>query len=658
MGILLASAPHADTFGYSMPPPGLLRLGGWLRDAGIEVRLEDLAFRLAAGELPASDELGLASAELLVERMDKAMGPWALGLSTMGATLPIALVIARHVRRLCPGVPILLGGPGICGCDERVLHDYADIDAIVRGEGEVTVSELMQGRFDGAFDYKGVAGVTWRTASGEIVREPKREVLADLDDVASPAWELLPAISAYKEITGESDGLVPIDSGRGCAFDCSFCTIGRYWNRRSRVLSPGRLADEIHALGKLPGAKAAYLCHDIFGANRSSALAFCETMSERASQGGSIPWEVRARVDHLDSELIDAMSKAGCYRVLLGIESAAESVRVQANKPLSGALARDEILATIQNLCNAGITPIISLILGLPGEGDTELRDTLDFAAEASTAGAVQLSFHLVNPQPGCDLGERFAAGSEPLEGIAPDMALGAGLTQPEQELIQAAPELFSSWNLLTCLPGGEAHIRYLHGIAKTLPMALMRYPRTIAAIKRHLKIDTLGFAELLSESTCSLEGLARRLGDPLVDDLLLWELTRLRVAARGPVRIPFENRNDAPLRVLVDTIQVRFELGEIDAQLNSDAALPGPSEPPINYAIGTTIPGSAPAAPTAAEGAIQTLRISDDLAQLLDILRSGDIAPGGPLGDHPRSTIEQLANVAGGSLVSILPAP
>ena len=51
--VLLASAPHADTFGYSMPPPGLLRLGGTLRERGVEVVLEDLAYRLAAGDVPA-----------------------------------------------------------------------------------------------------------------------------------------------------------------------------------------------------------------------------------------------------------------------------------------------------------------------------------------------------------------------------------------------------------------------------------------------------------------------------------------------------------------------------------------------------------------------------------------------------------------------------
>ncbi|MDA1265251.1 MAG: hypothetical protein O2816_09265, partial [Planctomycetota bacterium] len=85
MRVLLASAPHADTFGYSMPPPGLLRLGGSLRRDGVEVALEDLAFRQASGALPEDDELAEAAAALLLARGDFEV----IGLSSMGATVPV-----------------------------------------------------------------------------------------------------------------------------------------------------------------------------------------------------------------------------------------------------------------------------------------------------------------------------------------------------------------------------------------------------------------------------------------------------------------------------------------------------------------------------------------------------------------------------------------
>ncbi|MFT4710182.1 MAG: radical SAM superfamily enzyme YgiQ (UPF0313 family) [Planctomycetota bacterium] len=666
MPILLANPPHTDTFGYSMPPPGLLRLGGWLRDAGIPVELEDLAFRLAHGEVPEGDELGLACAEFLVERMERAAGPWVLGLSTMGATLPVSLVIARVVRELCPEVPILFGGPGTTGCDDTILEGFPAVDAVIRGEGELTLAQLMgqwemcsaRGDVGGPADFlarlgsEGVdgqpmLGMTWRSADGEVMRNDARPVIDDLNRLSTPAWDLLPPISAYKDITGAADGLVPIDSGRGCAFDCSFCTIGRFWSRRSRPLPPARLAVEIEAALAMPGAKSAYLCHDIFGADRKNALAFCKEM-----EGRGHAWEVRARIDHLDDELIAAMASAGCYRVLLGIESAAESVRLEAGKPLRGAPTRAQLLATIQTLSCAGVTPILSLILGLPGESDADLRDTLKFAAEASLAGAAQLSFHLVNPQPGCELGELYSDDSRPVDGIAPDMALGAGLTRPELDLIEARPDLFSSWSLLTGLEGGVEKLLHLHRLAKFLPAVLMRYPRTFAALEQLLGLDTHDLAMRILEAPCSFEGMARRLNLPLVDDLLLWEMTRLRVGARGRVTSNVDMPNGAPLRVLVDTIEVHHDLGTMDALLASGDKLPSPSDAPLYFAVG--------ARETSGDGgsSLMTHRITADLAELLQILRDGDIESGGPLGEHPDATIEHLAALAEGSLVSIFPVP
>ena len=109
MRVLIASAPHADTFGYSMPPPGLLRLGGALEATGHETHLEDLAFRQAEGSLGEGDQVFAEAADLLA-----AQGPMdMLGLSVMGATLPAALLIAQHYRTLPPSTI------GVLGCRVR-----------------------------------------------------------------------------------------------------------------------------------------------------------------------------------------------------------------------------------------------------------------------------------------------------------------------------------------------------------------------------------------------------------------------------------------------------------------------------------------------------------------------------------------------------------
>ena len=285
--VLIASAPHRDTFGYSMPPPGLLRLGGWLEREGFDVALLDLAHELALGRIPAGDALCDAAADRMLAR-----GPFdAIGMSVMGATLPAGLAILERIRARARAVPLLLGGPGTTGVEERVLERANFLDVVVRGEGEVTTTEVLRA-IQANVRLRGIAGTTWRDEHGHVQRAADRAPIADLGTLAPCAWHLLPSIAAYKAVTGAADGLVPIDSGRGCVYDCSFCTIGRFWSRRSRVLPAERLVDEVAALRAIPAARAAYLCHDLFGAHRAEAVAFCEAMIARAIE---VPWEVRAR---------------------------------------------------------------------------------------------------------------------------------------------------------------------------------------------------------------------------------------------------------------------------------------------------------------------------------------------------------------------------
>jgi radical SAM superfamily enzyme YgiQ (UPF0313 family) len=608
--VLLAAAPHRDTFGYSMPPPGLLRLGGALERAGFAVELEDLALRMSSGAIASDDRLADACADVLIERAaSRGDDRTVIGISVMGATLPIALLIFERLRARrersrakgprAPRAVFVLGGPGTTGVDVAIVERFACVDAVVRGEGEITMSELCAKISAGELP-RGVHGVTWRDASGVVQRERDREPLRDLATLAPYAWHLLPPIAEYKRVTGEEDGLVPIDSGRGCVYDCSFCTIGRFWSRRSRTLPARMLADEVASLRAMPGAKSAYLCHDIFGANRGQAVAFCDEMLRR---GIDVPWEARARIDHLDGELLELMGRAGCYRVLLGIESADAAVRARAEKGM-----RDDVdvLELVDDCARARITPILSFILGLPGEDEAALRKTLDLCAAASLRAGVNLSLHLVNPQPGCGLGEEFAARSRPVEGIPPDMAFGAGETAPERALIGAHPDLFSTWSLL---PGDEAHLRTLHAIASTLPEILMRYPRTFALLRAHLEMDALDLWRSWHAHAKSFESFARSVCDDLVDGALRWEQALARQAARADQRSASADSRGPRAR------------GEIVA-LDHDvpAALSALRDGAVRVAIEST-PTKLCVVRSSRTRAVETLRISDDVAVLLSRL-------------------------------------
>jgi hypothetical protein len=589
MRVLLASAPHADTFGYSMPPPGLLRLGGALRDAAaagavprVAIALEDLAYRLAAGDVPGGEGLVDGAAAWLL----RGGPPDLLGLSTMGATLPAALGIAARVRAASPATRVVLGGPGTTGVDAALLERFPCVDAVARGEAEATLTEVVA---RGAFD--GVRGVTWRDPAGAIRREPDRAPLADLARLPGYAYDLLPPIAAYKELHGEEEGLVPLDSGRGCVYDCSFCTIGRFWGRRSRPLPVARLAAEIEALRALPGARRAYLCHDLFAADRRHALELCDALVAR---GTGVPWEVRARVDHLDDELIERMGRAGCYRVLLGVESADPAVRERHAKRMRPDV---DVLHVVERLAAAGITPILSLILGLPGEDDAGLEATLALALDASLAAGCNLSLHLVNPQPGCGLGDEHAAVSRPVAGIPPDMALGAGTTAAERELIDAHPDLFSTFALLTGEPGGVERLRALHALAAALPDALMARPRAFALARRRLGLSTRGLFDAWQARArviSPFDAFAASLGDPVLDDVLAWERAIERASTAAP-----SSR--------AELLRARYDLPRIAAALRAGA--PEDATPRTTHLA---------VVPLARQPGASTLRVSEDVAALL----------------------------------------
>ncbi len=522
MQFLLVSSPHRDTFGYSMPPPGLLRLGGAMERDGLPVALIDGAHEVARGAWRA-EHMAEDACEAILERAREVGGLAAVGLSTMGATLPVALAIASRLRAARCDAPIWLGGPGVGGIELEILRRFAAIDVVVRGEAEETIVALARARLEGRGAH-GIAGCHWRDEHGVARAESPRAPLADLSRLPDMAWHLVPPIKRYKEVTGELEGLVPIDSGRGCVYDCSFCSIGRWWGRRSRPLPARILADEVCGILAMEGARTAYLCHDLFAANRAHAVAFC---SELVARGSPVAWEARCRADHLDRELLALMRKAGCWRVLLGIESGDAAVREAANK---GMRSDVDLLRVVEDCAATGVVPILSILLGLPGEGEAELESTLSLASRASLVAGVNLSFHLPNPQPGCALGEEHGARAVRLEGIQPDMAFGAGESSDERVLLDAHPDLFTTFALL---PRPEHELRELATLAQSLPELLMRFPRTFALWSRRQGGVLAGWRAWRS-SKRSLEACVRSTHDAVLEASLALEHAQLRAVAKA----------------------------------------------------------------------------------------------------------------------------
>ena len=214
----------------------------------------------------------------------------------------------------------------------------------------------------------------------------------------------------------------------------------------------------------------------------------------------------------------------------------------------------------------------------------------------------VQISLHLVNPQPGCRLGEEHGRESRPVDGIAPDMAFGAGTTAPERALIAAYPDLFSTWALLTGLPGGEATLRALHTAAETVPELLMRYPRTFATLRKRRGAEPVALFAEWQASERSFAAFVRAQRDPLLLDVLRWEEAIVRAGARSEVPAGAKGPSTR-----AEVLEIGFEPAELSRWLRGTADPPPPAQ--VSVAVHPS---------TARAGGVTTTRVSADVALIL----------------------------------------
>ena len=181
MRIALVFPPFFHPAMYNLPPLGLINLATVLRLAGHEPHIVDLVLALRTGELPLDAEIYRKGARLIL-----ATEPELVAFSAQCTTYPPIVQLSRSLKRERPLLKIVVGGHNASFLDRQTLERFAEIDAVVRGEGETTLPELV-GAWQAGTDPAMVAGVTWRRG-GTIVVNPDRELLADLDALPLPDY--------------------------------------------------------------------------------------------------------------------------------------------------------------------------------------------------------------------------------------------------------------------------------------------------------------------------------------------------------------------------------------------------------------------------------------------------------------------------------------
>ena len=284
--------------------------------------------------------------------------------------------------------------------DHPQLYINAGADAVILGEGEVTVRELTALWSAGGTDLSGIAGVAWPNLNG-LVRNPRREPIRDLDSLPPPAWDLVDMM-AYRRVWIEHHGHFALNlvTSRGCPYSCNWCA-KPIWGQGYAVRSAEAVADELAGLVALAQPDYLWFMDDIMGLKPRWWREFADAL-ERLDV--KVPFKCLSRADLVLREgAADDLKRAGCDIVWLGAESGSQKILDAMDKGLTTAEIAD---ATLQ-LKLAGIRVGHFLQFGYPGEGMPEIAETLSMLRRT---GPDEMGISVSYPLPGTVFYDRVQA--------------------------------------------------------------------------------------------------------------------------------------------------------------------------------------------------------------------------------------------------------
>ena len=367
---------------YDGPPLGaplsLLCLASPLLSAGFQVKLVDNLI------YPDYEQAILRETEDAL----------CLGISVLtGPHIGAAVRVSRKVKKLRPTLPIIFGGWHASLAPEQTLREPF-VDAIVRGQGELTLLELVQ-RIAGSQDWNGVRGLSFKDRDGKIVHEPDRPV-ADVNSLPPPAYHLAdPGI--YAAASGVRQ--LAYTSSVGCPYQCNYCTDQVFYKRRFNAYRVERVVSELAELVPRYNIEHVPFFDSNFLVDRKRAVAIAKGI---IASGIKVQWDFQTSTDFLalmDEEDVRLLAESGVHHIGFGTESASQEVLTLMNKRFQHV---EQMIETARKTHLAGIHVVFNIILGYPGETEGHRQQTFRIMSDvAREYPNVSFSPNIFTPYPG-----------------------------------------------------------------------------------------------------------------------------------------------------------------------------------------------------------------------------------------------------------------
>lgn len=304
-----------------------------------------------------------------VEEEVRKRKPDVVGITAMTFTLIDVIKIAKMIKKVNHEIKIVLGGPHVYIYQNETIN-IPEIDFLVLGEGEITFTELIQ-TIDDYDNLKNVKGLVFKN-EGKIINTGQRDFIEDLDSIPFPARHLT-KVELYKSLLAKRSTVTTMMTTRGCPYKCIFCDrphLGKVFRARSAE----NVVSEMEECTKM-GINEFILYDDTFTIDRQRVLDICELIENK---GLDIGWDIRARVNTVDKEMLIKLKHAGCERIHYGVESANPEILKQLNKGIT----ISQIEKAFEMTKEAGIEILAYFMIGSPTETRDQILNTIDFAKQ------------------------------------------------------------------------------------------------------------------------------------------------------------------------------------------------------------------------------------------------------------------------------------
>jgi radical SAM superfamily enzyme YgiQ (UPF0313 family) len=349
--ILLISVNRCAT-PYPVFPLGLAHVAAALVRAGHRVEIADCAVN--------PDD---------VEAAIKSMSPDYIGLSLRNIDdLQIQdphffagelSVLSKKIRSLSKA-PIIIGGSGFALFPQRLLAE-SGADFGIKGEAEEAVVQLIAA-LENKTPYKQIPGLVYRDNSRVVQNDRQPAAVKNIVPPMHP--------SGLVRFYIDKSSMLNIQTQRGCAYTCCYCTYPVIEGTAVRFKPPTAIGDELEQIKK-SGAKYFFIVDSVFNSSPGHVTGVCEEMLLRNL---NLSWGCFLRPQGLTQKLMDLMARAGLSHIEFGSDSFSDSVLAEYGKFFNF----EDVFRSSEYARIAKIHYAHFLIIGGPGETENTLRESFE----------------------------------------------------------------------------------------------------------------------------------------------------------------------------------------------------------------------------------------------------------------------------------------